>query len=122
MLSLTPQTPWALLRASRILLPALEMAFKEILCCQGLPMAAPKSHQGHALQVSLRQGGLRLLHHPHLSQRPGQLHAVQEKPKHQFEESGAAADAETGGTDVANITILMCTAVAFILHEFASGP
>ena len=45
-------------------------------------MAAPGPHQGDAalLQVSLPSGGLRLLHHPHLPQRPDRLHAVQQEP------------------------------------------
>ena len=87
----------------------MKTALKEdgILCCQGehrqrggagqgapavqvlmlppprrVPVAAPGPHQGHAalLQVALPRGGLCLLYHPHLPQRPDRLHAVQQKP------------------------------------------
>lgn len=68
-------------------------------------MTAPGPHQGDAavLQITLPGGRLRLLHHPHLPQLPNWLHTVQQKSKHQLPGARAAADAEAGGTDTAEI-------------------
>lgn len=58
-----------------------------------VPVAAPRPHQGDAavLQVALPRGGLCLLHHPHLPQRPDRLHALQQKPSEHWAVPGVGA-------------------------------
>lgn len=62
-------------------------------------VAAPGPHQADAavLQVALPRGGLCLLHHPHLPQRPDRLHAVQQKPCELHALLGAGAGAQGAG-------------------------